>query len=177
MKRLTTILALLGALFGIATATLALTSGDNALAGAYKLYAPALSRDEPAAVTTLPPSNTATPTSTTTAATPSATSSPTATATTAAAGTTITSLTSPIKRGNMASLTAHTSPGAYCSITYITPSGTTSTAAGLFAQYADGAGNVTWTWLISGNTNPGTGSVTVYCGSQVATASITITTA
>src|SRR5262249_43728400 len=77
----------------------------------------------------------------------------------AASGVTINFVTSPVARGAAASASAITSPNAHCSITYITPGGNTSTAAGLTPKNADGAGSVSWSWNISVNTAPGTGSV------------------
>jgi hypothetical protein len=65
--------------------------------------------------------------------------------------------------GQNASVTVQTTPGVNCSIDYVTPLGTDSVAQGLVAKTADGNGLVSWTWLIGGNTRPGTGAVTVTC--------------
>jgi hypothetical protein len=65
--------------------------------------------------------------------------------------------------GGRANLTARTTAGASCSITYTTPAGTSSTARGLTPRTADGAGGVAWTWSIAPSTRSGTGSVAVTC--------------
>jgi len=74
----------------------------------------------------------------------------------------------------MATLTAKTQPNASCSLAYTTPAGTASTAQGLGAKAADGAGNVSWTWLISADTGPGNGTVRLTCAGQTVTATIQI---
>lgn len=74
---------------------------------------------------------------------------------------TLVSLTSPISAGSDARLVIQTAPGAACFLSYVTPSGTDSTADGLGAMTADGSGICTWVWRISGSTNPGTGRLTV----------------
>jgi hypothetical protein len=73
-----------------------------------------------------------------------------------------------------ASVTIQATPGAECSIRYITPHGTISRAAGLDNQLADSGGKASWTWKIGSKTEPGTGRVTVTCGGASATASIGI---
>jgi len=76
--------------------------------------------------------------------------------------------------GGYAGITVQTTPGAECSIQYITPHGTISRAAGLMNQTADSDGKVSWTWKIGSNTEPGTGSVTVTCNGEYATTPIEI---
>ncbi len=78
------------------------------------------------------------------------------------------------KPGGYASVTVQASPGAECSIRYVTPHGTISRAKGLENQTADSDGNVTWTWKIGSKTEPGIGSVTAACGAAYSTASIGI---
>jgi hypothetical protein len=56
-----------------------------------------------------------------------------------------------------------TTPGAYCSISYLTPQGNVSEAAGLAPKNADVSGSVNWSWVIGGNTRRGTGTVRVTC--------------
>ncbi len=90
-------------------------------------------------------------------------------------GVTINALTSPVKRGQTASLSASIVAGASCSIAYTTPTGTHSTAQGLVSKATDSAGNVSWSWVIGTSTNPGTGTVTVTCGGQTTSAPITVT--
>jgi hypothetical protein len=118
-------------------------------------------------------SNSATPTPATASVSPatpqaSASSGPAGSSATASAasgpGVRITSITSPVALGGMATLTAQTSPGASCSIVYIHPSGKTSTARELTPKSAASDGKVAWTWLISTGTSPvGDGTVTVTC--------------
>lgn len=86
----------------------------------------------------------------------------------------VVSITTPRAPGQTASVSVRTSPGAICSIMYTTPSGTISISRDLAGKTADGAGNVSWSWTIGSNTNPGTGSVRVTCGGQTATAQIQI---
>ena len=64
-------------------------------------------------------------------------------------------LSTPIPRGNFATLRAETLPNAYCTITVQYQSGP-GTADGLKpTPIANSAGIVSWTWLVSGNTTPG----------------------
>jgi len=76
--------------------------------------------------------------------------------------------------GRNASVTVQAAASARCSIRYITPLGTNSTAAGLVSQTADASGSASWTWLIGGNTTRGTGSVTVTCNNASASSPIQI---
>jgi hypothetical protein len=76
--------------------------------------------------------------------------------------------------GDSASLAVQTQPGASCSISYRTPSGTASTAQGLEPKTADASGEVTWTWNIGQATRRGTGSVAVTCNGASATSPIEI---
>jgi hypothetical protein len=73
-----------------------------------------------------------------------------------------------------ASVTIQATPGAECSIRYVTPHGTISRAAGLENQTADSAGKTYWTWKIGSKTEPGTGSVTVASNGASTTTSIEI---
>jgi hypothetical protein len=45
-------------------------------------------------------------------------------------------------------VSVRTAPGAQCSIAYITPAGTASTAQGLVPMVANSSGMVSWTWAI-----------------------------
>lgn len=65
----------------------------------------------------------------------------------------------PLRPGNKATVTALTSPGAAASLTVNYKSGT-STAKHLGSATADANGYVRWTWLVSGNTTPGTWELT-----------------
>jgi LysM repeat protein len=89
-------------------------------------------------------------------------------------GVTIAALTSPISPGQSATLSVKSSPGANCSIRYLTPQGNQSRATGLEAQVADADGNASWTWNINTNTGPGTGTVQVTCDGESATADLVI---
>ena len=89
--------------------------------------------------------------------------------------TSIVSLTSPVSAGQAANVKVQTSPGGSCSIVYTHPSGKRSTAAGLDPKTADANGTVTWTWLISQQTQPlGNGKVLVSCSGKTAEATIAI---
>ena len=109
---------------------------------------------------TLAPSPTAIPT-TTARPTATVTARPTATAT--PDGTQIILSVQGVSPGNHASAHVQTLAGVTCFIMYTTPSGRNSTAAGLISQTTDSSGQASWTWLISGDTIRGTGSVTVAC--------------
>ena len=78
------------------------------------------------------------------------------------------------KLGLSASATMHIAPGSSCSIIYLHPAGKVSTAKGLGPKTAGTNGVVEWTWLINRGTAVGTGSVTVTCGAERASAPITI---
>jgi len=66
-----------------------------------------------------------------------------------------------VYRGNTACLQISTVPGSVCSILVTLPSGRTSTASGLSKQTASSSGTVIWSWLVSGNTGPGKGTIQV----------------
>jgi hypothetical protein len=76
--------------------------------------------------------------------------------------------------GGVASATVQTSGGASCSISYVTPAGTKSTAQGLYTKTAGADGTASWSWNIGGNTRPGTGTLLVTCDGASASAAITI---
>lgn len=86
----------------------------------------------------------------------------------------ITALSSPVRAGQTASLSARAAPGATCNISYVTPAGTVSTAQGLISKVTDATGNASWSWVIGTNTRSGTGSVRVTCGGVSATQPIVI---
>jgi len=69
-----------------------------------------------------------------------------------------------VQRGRNASLTLWTTPGCTWYLQYITPVGNLSKAKGLGAKTANEKGEITWTWLISGNTTPGMGKLRLYPG-------------
>ena len=102
--------------------------------------------------------------------TPTASPSPTP----PAGGLSIVSVTSPVRHGANASLTAKSIPGEKCILSYRTPAGTNSTAAGLGQETVSSSGQVTWTWKIGTNTNPGTGTLVVACGSKTVSGTIVI---
>lgn len=74
----------------------------------------------------------------------------------------IASVTSPVKTGAIATLSATTSPGANCSITVYYKSGP-SKASGLSPKVADASGNVSWSWKVGTSTTPGTWRIVVKC--------------
>jgi hypothetical protein len=65
--------------------------------------------------------------------------------------------------GTAAAVVIRTSPGASCSIGYVTPSGSASHASGLTLRTAGPDGLVVWAWQIGPSTRQGTGTVTVTC--------------
>ncbi len=66
--------------------------------------------------------------------------------------------------GEQAEATIRTQPGTSCKLSYVTPSGTKSTARGLGMITADEDGNCSWKWTIGSRTRPGTGKVTINAG-------------
>lgn len=113
----------------------------------------------PPASTTTPPPATASPQPTAAPPTASAITIPT----TAIADEVSLSVTSPVSRGQVAIATARTVPYADCTITVTHSSGPT-TAQGLDAKAADGAGDVSWSWTVPTSTIPGSWPVEVSCG-------------
>ncbi len=73
-------------------------------------------------------------------------------------------LTSPVARGGTATAKVQTAAGAACSLSYVTPHGTRSSAKGLGATTAGADGVCTWAWSIGSSTAPGTGTVTITVG-------------
>lgn len=69
---------------------------------------------------------------------------------------------------------ARAAPSTQCSIRYVTPAGTVSSAVGLEAKTVDANGIATWTWTIGPGTRLGQGSVAVTCSGQTRTSTITI---
>lgn len=78
------------------------------------------------------------------------------------------SVTSPVRPGANATLSANTTPGAQCTITVNYKSGP-STASGLQTKTADSQGNVSWTWKVGANTTTGTWQIIVTATSQGST--------
>jgi hypothetical protein len=76
--------------------------------------------------------------------------------------------------GKMATVSVQAPPGASCAISYLTPARGRATAAGLDQQTVGPTGVVTWSFLIGASTQPGTGSVSVTCGSATITSPIAI---
>lgn len=72
----------------------------------------------------------------------------------------IVSVTSPITKGDNASLTAQTLAGAQCQITVYYKS-RTSSAKGLEPKNADDSGNVSWTWKVGSATTSGNWRIVV----------------
>jgi hypothetical protein len=74
---------------------------------------------------------------------------------------TVTEFTSPVKAGKNATVTIETTPGAFCYLTYWTPSGRLSSADGLGGKTADANGVCSWKWLITDKEPPGNGTVAI----------------
>lgn len=72
------------------------------------------------------------------------------------------SLTNPVHRGDYATATVRTRPGARCDIDVIYKSGE-STAAGLGNKTVGSTGRVSWRWKVGTNTTPGYWPVRVTC--------------
>jgi hypothetical protein len=79
--------------------------------------------------------------------------------------------------GGRASVTVETTPGATCSVQYVTPAGSKSTAAGQGANVSKTVGpdgQASWSWDIGPSTGSGSGSVTANCSTGTATTPIII---
>lgn len=74
----------------------------------------------------------------------------------------IVSVTSPVAKGAIASLTAKSAPNASCSITVYYKSGA-SEAQGLDPKTADSNGMVSWSWKVGARTTPGIWRIVVTC--------------
>ncbi len=122
-----------------------------------------------------PPPPTPSPTETPTANTPAptATDAPTSTPT-PVTGFEVVALTSEVKAGGFASVTIQTAAGALCDLTYKTPAGTESESDDLKAKTADDDGLCTWTWRITAQTIPGTGTLTITANSVTESYAIVI---
>jgi micrococcal nuclease len=67
------------------------------------------------------------------------------------------------RHGQATTLIVKTAPSTGCSIQVVYKSGP-STAQGLVAKTSDGAGNVSWTWIVGSRTTPGQWPIYVTCG-------------
>jgi hypothetical protein len=76
--------------------------------------------------------------------------------------------------GQIATLSAHFTPGFLCAIAVHYQS-RTSTAQGLGSKRTDGSGNVSWSWKIGTNTTRGQWGITVTCGSVTGQTYINVT--
>ena len=76
--------------------------------------------------------------------------------------------------GGRARITVQAQPGQPCSILYLTPTGTPSSAAGLNNTIADERGRASWEWTVSPTTPRGTARVTVSCGTTQASTDLVI---
>ena len=79
-----------------------------------------------------------------------------------------------VRHGQSTTLIVRTSPNTVCSIRVEYKSGP-SKAQGLGARTSDGAGSVSWTWIVGSNTTPGQWPIYVTCGSASDQTSITVT--
>jgi flagellar hook assembly protein FlgD len=72
----------------------------------------------------------------------------------------IVSVTSPVKAGESATLKAHSSPGAHCTINVYYNS-TRSTSEGLADRTVEASGNITWMWKVGADIAPGSYKIEV----------------
>lgn len=86
----------------------------------------------------------------------------------------ILSVTSPIKGGQNATLSAKGKPNTAYDIKVVYSSGESS-AKGLEDKTSDANGNVSWTWKVGAKTKPGTYTITVKGGGETDTIKITVT--
>lgn len=74
----------------------------------------------------------------------------------------ITSITSPVERGNKATIKVKTAADTSCNIT-VTYSSGVSHANGLRRKTANAKGKISWTWTIGGSTKPGRYPIDISC--------------
>ena len=86
----------------------------------------------------------------------------------------ILSVSSPIKGGQNATLSAKGKPNTAYDIKVVYSSGESS-AKGLEDKTSDANGNVSWTWKVGAKTKPGTYTITVKGGGKTDTIKITVT--
>jgi outer membrane biosynthesis protein TonB len=86
----------------------------------------------------------------------------------------ILSVSSPIKGGQNATLSAKGKPNTAYDIKVVYSSGESS-AKGLEDKTSDANGNVSWTWKVGAKTKPGTYTITVKGGGETDTIKITVT--
>ncbi|MBP2020052.1 micrococcal nuclease [Symbiobacterium terraclitae] len=78
-----------------------------------------------------------------------------------------------VSRGATAYVEVRTRPGDDCTISVIYKSGPSS-AQGLQAKQANGAGIVSWSWKVGTRTTPGTWPVVITCGGQTVRTGVTV---
>ena len=83
------------------------------------------------------------------------------------------SITSPINKGQYATITIQGAPNTDYSITVIYKSGA-STAQGLVNKTSDGSGQVSWTWKVGTRTTSGSWPIKISGGGQSFSTSITV---
>ena len=83
------------------------------------------------------------------------------------------SVSSPVARGNEATVSLTTTPGANCSIV-VTYSSGPSNATGLEAKTADPTGTASWTWTVGTRTTPGDWPVAITCDGETVQATFTV---
>jgi micrococcal nuclease len=107
-------------------------------------------------------------------ATPTATATPAPVQSAEAGGITFVNGPLSARHGQSTTLIVKTSPNMACSIRVEYKSGP-SKAQGLGAKTSDGAGNVSWSWIVGTNTTAGQWPIYVTCGSASDQTSITVT--
>jgi competence protein ComEC len=85
----------------------------------------------------------------------------------------ILSVTNPVDKGSIATLTAKTSPNANCTIMVSYKSGP-SHASGLGSKSADAGGTVSWTWRVGAGTTSGTWPINVTCNGVTKSSTFTV---
>lgn len=103
-------------------------------------------------------------------------SSPTSPTTSSGGVVAITAFEASIARGAEDSLSVHSRKADdACSLRVVLPSGYVSQSHGLGSARANNAGNVSWTWRIGPDTDPGTAHATVTCNTGSVSRNFTIT--
>jgi hypothetical protein len=72
------------------------------------------------------------------------------------------------------SVSVHAPAGSTCTLDYLSPKRLRSTAAGLGQQTVGASGTVSWSFVLDGAIQTGTGAVTVSCGQATITRPIEI---
>ena len=152
-------------------------SGPDQIAVDQSLTLPAANSPNQRA-TTSPTSGAASPPASNLSVTPTSTPSVTSNASTtqgAPSPVKIDSVSSQVKPGQTASLSATVAPNVSCTLRYVAPAGTPGNPPSQMSKAADAAGKISWSWEIANDTKKGRGIVAIVCGQTSISAYVEVT--